>query len=169
MINAFAIAKRNNPKLKLWIMGSLDESPEYSQECIELVSELKVKDVEFLGMVDIKQYIGKTDFLVLSSISEGQPLSILEGFAAKKPYIVTNVGNCAGLINGEFDNLGEAGIVVPVMNVGKMARAMNELASNKELRLKMGEIAYKRAFQYDAGKSYKMYEDLYKSLYGGEK
>lgn len=169
MINAFAIAKRNNPKLKLWIMGSLEESPEYSQECIELVSELKVKDIEFLGMVDIKQYIGKTDFLVLSSISEGQPLSILEGFAAKKPYIVTNVGNCAGLINGEFDNLGEAGIVVPVMNVGKMAKAMNDLASNKEMRMKMGEIAYKRAFQYDAGKSYKMYEDLYKSLYGGSK
>lgn len=167
IINAFAIAKQNDSRLKLWIMGSLEESPEYSKECLELVQELKVRDVEFTGLVDIKQYIGKMDFLLLSSISEGQPLSILEGFAAKKPYIVTNVGNCAGMINGEFDDYGSAGIVVPVMNVGKMAMAINELGKNEELRREMGEIAYKRAHQYTAEQSYSMYGDLYKSLYGG--
>ncbi len=169
LINAFSIAKKNNPKLRLWIMGPLEEAPEYAKECMDLVKELKVNDVEFLGMVNVKEYIGKTDFMILSSISEGQPLSILEGFAARKPFIVTNVGNCAGMINGEFDNFGKAGIVVPVMNVGKMAKAINDLAEDEELRIKMGDTAEKRAYQYDATKSYGMYKDLYQSLYGGVK
>ena len=82
--------------------------------------------------------------LILTSISEGQPLTILEGFAARKPVIATNVGNCAGLIYGEDDDLGAAGIVLPIMNIGKISDAILELAENPEERRQMGEIGYQR-------------------------
>ncbi len=55
---------------------------------------LGVKDVVFTGRVNIKDYLGKMDFTLLTSISEGQPLTILESYAAHKPVIATNVGNC---------------------------------------------------------------------------
>ena len=39
---------------------------------------------------------------ILTSISEGQPLTILESYAAHKPVIATDVGNCHGLVYGEM-------------------------------------------------------------------
>lgn len=39
----------------------------------------------FPGMVNVLEYMKKLDFTVLTSISEGQPLSVLESFAAGRP------------------------------------------------------------------------------------
>ena len=78
------------------------------------------------------------DIMLLTSISEGQPLTILEGFAAKKPSIATNVGNCYGLIYGENDPFGAAGIVVPVMNISEITNAILKLVSNPKLIKQMG-------------------------------
>ena len=98
MIQAFAFAKKSVPELKLWIMGPTDEDKAYAQECFELVKALEVEDVEFTGRVNVKDYLGKMDFTLLTSISEGQPLTILESYAAHKPVIATDVGNCQELI-----------------------------------------------------------------------
>lgn len=147
MINAFHLARLKNPKLKLYVMGPDDEDKAYAEECYRLVEELKETGIEFCGSVDVSQYLGKMDFLLLTSLSEGQPLTILEGFAAKRPTISTNVGNCYGLIYGEDgDELGAAGIVVPVMNVQAISAAILELADEKEKCQEMGEIGYKRLY-----------------------
>lgn len=165
MINAFCLAKKQVPKLKLWIMGPLDEMPEYAEECKQLVKDLEVEDVIFTGRVNVKEYIGKMDFLILSSLSEGQPLVILEGFAAKKPCIATNVGDCSGMIYGEKDQLGDAGMVVPIMNADKMSKAMVKLAENDEMRLQMGINGYNRVNKfYQNRKVYQDYLDMYKRL-----
>ena len=165
MINAFYYAKKREPKLKLWVMGPWDEDEEYAQECFDLVENLQVKDIVFTGRIDTKDYIGKMDMLILTSISEGQPLTILEGFAARKPVIATNVGNCAGLIYGEADDLGAAGIVLPVMNIGKISDAIVELAKNREKRLKMGEIGYERVCErYRIEYMRSTYEEIYRKM-----
>lgn len=145
MIRAFAFAKQKQPRLKLWIMGPEDEEPEYAAECHELVEVLGVEDVVFTGRINVKEYLGRMDFTILTSISEGQPLTILESYAAKKPVIATNVGNCRGLIFGEAgDELGAAGILTHIMNVEEIAAAMVELAEDEEKRKEMGEIGYQR-------------------------
>jgi len=165
MINAFYFAYKKQPRLKLWIMGPLDEDPEYVDECMELVRMLKAENIVFTGRIDTRDYIGKMDFLILTSISEGQPLSILEGFAAKKPCIATNVGNCNGLLHGENDSFGEAGIVVPVMNVSEIADAILKLANNPEMVKKMGENGYKRLmFRYRNAYMEETYRNIYKTL-----
>jgi glycosyltransferase involved in cell wall biosynthesis len=84
------------------------------------------------------------DATILTSISEGQPLTILEGYAAHKPAIATDVGNCRGLIYGENDDFGTAGILTHVMNVDEIASAMVFIAKNREKARAMGEIGYKR-------------------------
>lgn len=162
MISAFGLAKKSEPRLKLWIMGPLDENPDYVEECKQLVKEFKIEDIEFTGRINIRDYIGKMDILMLSSLSEGQPLAMLEGFAAKKPCIATNVGNCPGLIHGEMDNLGDSGIIVPVMNVHKMAKAILQLSKNDEMRKEMGQIGYKRVTEHYRQKDvFSQYVDLY--------
>ncbi len=144
MIRAFSYAKDRQPKLKLWIMGPWEEDEEYAKECFELVELLQMKDVVFTGRIDIKDYLGRMDMTILTSISEGQPLTILESFAARKPVIATNVGNCEGLILGETDDYGPAGIVTHIMNIDEITQAILELANHKELRQKMGENGYRR-------------------------
>ena len=79
------------------------EDKKYAQECFDLVKALNVSDVEFTGRINVRDYLGKMDFTLLTSISEGQPLTILESFAAHKPVVATDVGNCYGLIYGESD------------------------------------------------------------------
>ncbi len=130
MIQAFSFAKEREPRLKLWIMGPMDEDEGYARECLEQVEALGIEDVVFTGRIDIRDYLGRMDMTILTSLSEGQPLTILEGYAAHKPAIATDVGNCRGLIYGESDDFGDAGIVTHIMNVEEIAQAMVDLARN---------------------------------------
>ena len=50
-------------------------------------------NIIFTGRVDIVKYMEKLDFTILTSISEGQPLSVLESFAASV-LCTTDVGCC---------------------------------------------------------------------------
>lgn len=165
MIQAFAFAKKRAPRLKLWIMGPTEEEPEYARECFELVEALQVEDVVFTGRVDIREYLGKMDLTILTSISEGQPLTILEGFAAHKPTIATDVGDCRGLIYGSGDGFGPAGILVHIMNIEEIAQAMVDMARDEHMRLEMGENGYKRVMSgYRLEDMHQTYEDLYRNF-----
>lgn len=167
LIHAFSFAREEEPSLKLWIMGPWEEEKEYAQECFELVEAEGISDIEFTGRVDVKEYLGKMDLTILTSISEGQPLTILESFAAHKPVIATDVGNCRGLIMGEDDEFGAAGIVTHIMNVEEIARAMVYLARNEAMRLWMGENGYRRVLaKYQYIYMIKAYRGIYKDFAG---
>ena len=165
LIHAFNFAKEEEPSLKLWIMGPWEEEKEYAQECFDLVDSEGIADVEFTGRVDIREYLGKMDMTILTSISEGQPLTILESFAARKPVIATDVGNCRGLILGEGDEFGAAGIITHIMNVEEIARAMVSLARNEAMRLQMGENGYRRVLaRYRFGYMIGAYSNIYRDF-----
>ena len=166
MIQAFAEAKRRVPNLKLWIMGPTEEEKEYARECFELVELLGLKDVVFTGRVDVRDYLGRMDFMLLTRISEGQPLTILEGFAVGKPIIATDVGNCRGLIFGEMgDELGTAGILTHIMSVSELSQALIELAQNPAKVHRMGEVGRKRVMsRYRVEQMHEAYLDIYRSI-----
>lgn len=164
MLYAFADAKKQVPNLKLWVMGSMSEEPEYAQECVELAETLGIQDTEFTGSVDIREYLGKMDFTILTSISEGQPLTVLESYAAKKPVIATDVGDCRGLIYGEGrDSFGAAGILTHIMNQEEITAAIVELALNPEKRREMGACGYQRVrASHELAEMRHTYRELYK-------
>lgn len=163
LINAFHYAKKREPALKLWIMGPWEEDDPYAKDVFALVETLKPEDLIFTGRINVTEYLGRMDATILSSISEGQPLTILEGFAAKCPAIATNVGNCDGLINGEGnDTLGAAGIVVDTMSVAGLSDAMVKLAREPELAKHMGKIGYQRLMnKYQLSQMKETYRQLY--------
>lgn len=113
-------------------MGPWEEDREYAEECFQLVSDMEIPDVVFTGRINIRDYLGRMDVTILTSISEGQPLTILESYAAHKPVIATDVGNCYGLIYGESDDFGAAGIVTHIMNIEEIAQAMLDMAANEK-------------------------------------
>ena len=165
MIQAFDFARKQVKNLKLWIMGPTDEDEKYAKECFDLVEALGVKDVVFTGRVNIKDYLGKMDFTLLTSISEGQPLTILESYAAHKPVIATDVGNCRELIYGSKDDFGEAGILTHIMNIEEIANAMVRMAVYENDRERMGEAGYRRvnAF-YRIEKMKAVYQEIYQGF-----
>ena len=144
LIQAFELAKQKRQDLKLWIMGPWEEEREYAEECFQMVEAYHLKDVIFTDRVDITQYLGRMDMTILTSISEGQPLTVLESYAAHKPVICTDVGCCRELIYGNDDGFGTAGILTHIMDVDEIAQAMLDLAANADLRKKMGENGYQR-------------------------
>lgn len=167
MLLAFDIVKRAAPEVRLKIMGNCEEDPLYYRECVELLAELGTEDVEFLGQVNVREHLAEVDLLLLSSISEGQPLAMLEGMAAEIPFVATNVGDCRALLEGgrEDDSFGPAGLIVPVMNSEAMAQAVLRCIRNPDLLREMGqagrrrvEACYSREGMLDA------FRDIYKHL-----
>ena len=125
-----------------------------------------MKNVIFTGRVNIMEYFTKLDFTILTSISEGQPLSVLESFAAQRPAVTTDVGCCRALINGEEgDLLGAAGYCVPPMYREGLADAMEKMCSNRARMLEMGRIGQKRVeLYYQQQFMLKNYQAVYDEL-----
>lgn len=148
MIYAFYEFCTTREHVRLHIMGGVDDE-EYAQECYALVDQLHLENVIFTGRVDIISYMEKLDFTILTSISEGQPLSVLESFAARRPCVTTDVGCCRELLNGnEEDRYGKAGYCVPPMYREGLAQAMDRMCASRARRLRMGENAQKRVKAY---------------------
>jgi len=126
------------------------DDEEYAEECRQLITQLGINDKVIMpGRVNVVEYFEKLDFTILTSISEGQPLSVLESFAAGRPCVTTDVGCCRELLEGSpGDTFGIAGYCVPPMQREKLADRMEVMCESRELRLTMGEIAKKRTYEY---------------------
>lgn len=162
MLYAFSIVMNERQNVRLHIMGPLDEDPEYYEECVRLKEDLGLTNAIFTGRVNILEYLEKIDFTLLTSLSEGQPLAVLEAMAAGRPAITTDVGSCRELIEGTDDQLGPAGICVPVMHQSALAEAILALCDNERDRVRMGENGKNRV---QAKYRHKMMIDRYLSLF----
>ena len=113
LLYAFLELSARCQNVRLHILGGVDDE-EYARECYALAEQLGLENVRFTGRVDIAAYLQKLDFTILTSISEGQPLSVLESLAARRPCVTTDVGCCRELLEGTpGDTLGAAGFCVP--------------------------------------------------------
>jgi glycosyltransferase involved in cell wall biosynthesis len=126
-IRAIGAAAAILPAVQGWVIGGADEEPSYARECVALVSALGLdRHLRFLGHRPAADVLPKLGVLMLTSISEGQPLAVLEAFAAGVPCIATDVGACRELIEGRdaMDRaLGRAGRVVPFADAEALAHA----------------------------------------------
>jgi glycosyltransferase involved in cell wall biosynthesis len=153
MIQAFSLVRKKIDNIEFYIMGPIEEDKEYYDECVQYMNMLKLDHVIFTGKVNIADYLKDMDLLVLTSISEGQPLAILEGLACKLPFVTTNVGDCGALINGSYDDFGPAGRVVPVMDYAGIAEGIIELCGHGDLRRQFGRAGFERVkekYSFDA-------------------
>lgn len=144
LIRAFYIARRKQNNLVLHIMGSTDDQS-YRDSCESLIERLNLSEcISIEGHVDTLEYMRKMHLTILTSISEGQPLTILESMASGRPCIATRVGNCAGLIEEEIEGIGPAGICCTPMVPEEIAEAIISLCADDQLRKRMGENGKKR-------------------------
>jgi glycosyltransferase involved in cell wall biosynthesis len=119
------------PEAEGWIVGPEEEDPEYVSECRSLMASLGLEGkVHFLGFQRIQDILPKLGLMVLTSISEAQPLVILEAWAAGTPVVSSDVGSCREMIEGgspEDRDLGLAGKVVAIADPQATSVAILEL------------------------------------------
>lgn len=130
-IRACGLLQQQIIELEALIIGPLDEDKEYAQECREYVRQEGLENtVTFTGKVNIADYLGRIDVIVLTSISEGQPLVLLEAGAAGIPAVATDVGACREIIMGREDEeptLGPGGVVTTLTSPKATAEGMLKL------------------------------------------
>ncbi len=165
-INACHTLKQMLIDFEALIIGPMDEDTVYADECISLVERLSLNDqVTFTGKVDITQYLGGIDVMVLTSISEAQPLVILEAGAVSIPTVATEVGNCRDLILGkatEQPPLGPGGCIVPPSNPEATAEQIAVLLDSPERLKSYGKAIKERVRKYYARTDMiKSYQELY--------
>ena len=166
-IRAAAQVHARVPNARFVVMGPEDEDKDYAADCRALVAELGIDHVfEFTGMVDIADWMPKIDVLVLTSLSEAQPLVILEGGICGIPVVAPDVGSCRDLIEGTTrGEVRHGGIVTALVDPEDTARAITKLLRDPELRDRMGADLRERIVRdYDRNSVIAQYRDLYQQL-----
>ncbi|PLV55729.1 GT4 family glycosyltransferase PelF [Thermotoga sp. SG1] len=163
-IRAISLAKEMigpKKKLKFLVIGPVDEE-DYFVEIKRLVNVLWLEDtVEFLGPQNVKEYYPKMDLLLLSSVSEGQPLVILEAMAAGLPIVATGVGSCREMV---YDKDGQCGIIVPPKDHFSMAKAIVKICEDDDLRRTFSRNSRRVVQKYRLDRMIESYRKIYLSL-----
>jgi polysaccharide biosynthesis protein PelF len=154
------------PDAKALVIGPSDEDPAYAEQCHKLVRQQGLGDaVVFLGRVnDVKDYLSRVDLFVLTSLSEAQPISLLEAGACGLPAVTTDVGSCREIIEGTEDGpvAGRGGIVVGTCDPQALAEAMAAILLDPGMRADMGRVMRERVTAvYNEDRVSRMYADLY--------
>lgn len=97
-------------------------------------------DVSFLGeREDVLNLVDDADIFVLSSRSEGLPMSVLEAMAGGKPVVASSVGGVPELVVD-----GVTGMLVPPGDASALADALRELIPAEGVRRRLGEAGRRR-------------------------
>jgi glycosyltransferase involved in cell wall biosynthesis len=127
LFNAFRSALSHMPDLRLWMVGGGIE-----RKTLEtLAAELDIAaQVTFWGQqLDVAPFFSAADAFIMSSKSEGLPMSLLQAFSLGLPAIVTDVGGMAEVVR-----LADAGFTVSPTDPEQMASAILRMAGNNAER-----------------------------------
>nr|WP_275041155.1 MULTISPECIES: GT4 family glycosyltransferase PelF [unclassified Pseudoalteromonas] len=166
-IRAIKEAQSILPEVEGWIIGPFEEDPQYYKECELLVGSLDLQNsVKFLGMQDITKILPQLGIVALTSISEAQPLVLLEAMAAGVPVLASDVGSCREIIEGGTDEdraLGKAGEVVPIASPNDTAKQISNMLTNEQAWLEYQKSGLDRVQKfYDESHMFARYDKLYK-------
>ena len=146
LLNAFgALLAATRAQTQLLIAG--DGSQRSMLEAIG--TQLHLDDrVQFLGARhDVPDLLAAADAFVMTSVTEGQPMALIEAMAAELPCIATAVGGIPALLEGG------AGILTGPSSPHQTTAAMMKVLGNTQLRANLTSEAVKRiAAKHSLGK-----------------
>jgi glycosyltransferase involved in cell wall biosynthesis len=126
------------------------------------------KHVVYTGRANVVEYYRQMHLMILTSVSEGQPLVILEAHCAGVPVVATNVGACEELLYGytpEDRALGPSGIVTAVASPQETAEAIVRIAKNPQLHAAMVQAGIDRVERFYSEEDLnRTYLEIYETL-----
>lgn len=167
LIKAVRTVVEEYPNVICRIIGPTDEEREYFSQCQELVKVLGLEKVlTFEGKKNVVEVYPDLDCILLTSISEAQPLVLLEANLAGVPCVATRVGSCDDILNGyeEGDRLlGPSGLIAPIADPEGIAAQVMKLIEQPELWEQMSLAGIERVTNfYDERILISKYDLLYR-------
>ncbi len=163
LIRCIDLLKQEFPQVQLLVIGRGEER----NELAALIKNLGLgKNIKLLGEITGRELIKlykSSHLFILPSIYEGQPLTLLEAWAAKLPAVVPKTGDCQYLIKN-----GVNGYLVDNQNdPQELAKTVKNTLQNKNLE-KLGQNGYnfvKKNFSWDksARKTLEVYKRVTKA------
>ena len=120
-----------------------------------------VKRCLFVGYQDdVARFYSAIDALLLPSVNEGTPVSVIEALAAGVPAVATRVGGTPDVIRDGVD-----GFLVEVGDAAALSERLAELARDPQRRAKMGSDGRERVLgRYAVERLVDDMDRLYRSL-----
>ncbi|MEU2396041.1 GT4 family glycosyltransferase PelF [Streptomyces sp. NPDC007369] len=143
LIRAYAFMRAELPALRLRLFGPVPAGCEdYRIRLEKLAAELGVGDgITYEGRIaEVAKAYAAGSIVMLSSISEGFPFSIIEAMSCGRTTVSTDVG-------GVREAVGDTGLVVPPREPETMARAALALLRDDERRAELGRLSRKRVVE----------------------
>ena len=165
-IRAIRTVVDHMPSAQGWIVGPQEEDKEYAEQCKQLAAVLGLEEnIKFIDYAKMELILPEIGVLVLTSISEGEPLVMLEAFAAGVPVVVTDVGACRDMVEGstpEDRKLGPCGLLTQIAAPHQTAEAILKILSGGEYYMQLSRAAAQRA---DIYYNYESMIDAYRKIY----
>lgn len=131
---------RQIPTAHLFLVGTSPDPARLELIRKEILKQGLGQSVSLLGQRnDIPTILNACDIGVLSSVSEGLPLALLEYGMAELPAVATNTGQCAEVLDE-----GRAGILVTVGSWEQLATGLVSLLHSRERRVSLGKTFHRR-------------------------
>ncbi|WP_420076207.1 GT4 family glycosyltransferase PelF [Streptomyces sp. JL3001] len=163
LLRAYAMVRAELPETRLRLFGPVPPGGEaYRTKLEKLAAELGVTDgLTFEGRItEVWRAYAAGHLVMLSSISEGFPFSIIEAMSCGRTTVSTDVG-------GVREAVGDTGIVVPPREPEKMAAATLTLLKDDERRLELGELSRQRVIdRFTLRRSVDNFRAIYEELAG---
>lgn len=158
LIKAFSVFVKQFLDYELHIYG---DGP-FRSQTEQLIQELQLENNVILkGNVDNPaQYLADYDMFMMSSLTEGVSNAVLEALSIGLPLVATDKSICN---IPEIEHEKNA-LIVPVCDIEAMARAMERMACDAELRERFGKAGLAVATNYDHAKIMKKWENLFEEV-----
>jgi glycosyltransferase involved in cell wall biosynthesis len=157
LLEAFRIVRARTPA-RLMILGDGELKGSLRRRAQELGVDA---DVAFLGFVENPyRYMKRCAVFVLSSRFEGFGNVIVEAMACSAPVVSTDCPSGPGEIISD----GEDGFLVPVGDAGAMARVLQELLENPQLRVRIGKEGKRRSRDFSVQAAVGRYQNVISNL-----
>lgn len=138
-VEGFRIAHSAHPSVEIKVAGEGSQREEVVRALRRLGLEEKSQLVgTYTTPAGRNRFMRETDVFVLPSLTEGTPNAIIEAMAHAKPVVAAAVGGIPDLVTPDV------GILVPPGDTEALGAAMAKLATDPELRAKMGQAARRR-------------------------
>ena len=133
---------------------------EREKQLKKLVIQLKLEDrVHFMGVrKDVFSILKNIDVVIVSSHQEGFGLAAVEGMAAKKPVIASDVPGLSEVVKG-------AGVLFELGNAKELAERIQELLGDESLYNRIAQACQLRAAQYNIENMIQKHIELYQEVY----
>ena len=132
--------KNKCPHVIFLIVGDGERRP-YLEKRIQ---NENLDNIKMLGWQrDLKTIYSLLDIVVLTSLNEGTPVSLIEAAACQKPIVSANVGGVSSIVQHETN-----GYLVHNHNKSDFINFLEKLIQNKELRETMGKSLQQKIIEY---------------------